>query len=159
MRSISLVTILLFNTSIAQEPPRPEFMDQPYAYDRDSGVVVQLERCKLEVKAKLASAGYVVSETPSSPVQAPDGKKTTFLIATGEPLLPSSMRLYKLDVGRGRRTLDLKPLKGENLAPKEMPCNVRKLSADLYEIVPISALAPGEYAFFAVGVAYAFKAE
>jgi hypothetical protein len=134
----------------AQDIPRPEFMDQPYAYDSATGSIVQLERCPVLMKAGMQP----VCDSMSSTSLVPGGKATSFLVVTGEPFAPSSMKLYRVTVKKGKRYWDFKRT-NEN----EIICNVKKQGDDLYEIIPANALLPGEYAFVVSMSYFTFRVE
>ena len=158
-KPLVLMLSILCSTAFAQEIPKPEFMDQPYAYDGSTSALVQLERCASTISAKMGGASWAICSTPSSEIVAPAGKKTTFLISTGEPLLPSNLLLYHAVFKKGAREIDLKATKGASTSEAMVTCNVKKLGDDLYQLIPIEALSPGEYAFIGVGVAYAFRVD
>jgi hypothetical protein len=152
------------NNVNANEPkaPDPPFLNHVYNWQADSLLALEQIEAHMKSKTKVlgfggSEAGYTM-EGERSPFRIKAGDNLRFAIKNGVTMMgdPSMMiRLYRLDSKKGGREAIVSSQGGpytqkKNTASNEISFNVQKSANDVYIILPVSRLSPGEYGFMNV---------
>lgn len=136
-----LMLALAVGTLVAQDynGPVPAKADVPYLLHASTLMETQASEAKSETKknATLYSVEGAAS-TAKTPLAEP-----IFIIRI-EKLDPDKIEMYKFEVVKGRRELEIKDRPGKN-DPHPLHVAVTKLGRDLYKIEASEVLPNGEY--------------
>ena len=139
MRILTLV--LAAGTLLAQDytGPTPAKADVPYLLHASTLIETQTSEAKEETK-KGAMLFWIAgaASTAKTPLAEP-----IFIIRV-EKLNPDKIEMYRFDVAKGRRELEIKERPGKNDA-HPLHVAVTKLGKDLYKIEASEQLPNGEY--------------
>ncbi|RYE39265.1 MAG: hypothetical protein EOP48_25995 [Sphingobacteriales bacterium] len=141
----------------ASNTPDVEIINNPYYYDKANGEAIDLERSTVKVKAKIGLGVLVPMaqtpmvfrlESPVSPVRIPSSNNVSFIMNCGNTN-PDAFGLYRMAAGRKDREAVWLTVGGfKNKSDKDVIAfNYKKLKERIYEIMPLTSLAPGEYSF------------
>lgn len=119
--------------------PTPPKADVPYLLHASTLIETQAAEAKQETK-KNSTLHWIAgaASTAKTPLAEP-----IFIIKV-EKLNPDKIEMYKFEVVKGRRELELKDRPGKNDA-RPLHLAVTKLGKDLYKIEASEQLANGEY--------------
>ena len=156
-------------TSIAKPPPEkpkpvviptPEFINQPYYYDRDDNRLVRLENATAQLATKKKSLGLkgakksLSVDGASSKIRFVSKNNITFLIKTSGDVidLTSYVKLYKLSVTDEKREVVISSKEGilndkDEDKSSSISISVKQVSKDNYMIAFSEPLPAGEYGF------------
>jgi hypothetical protein len=137
-----LMLALVAGTLLAQTDytgPIPPKADVPYLLHASNLVETQVSEAKQESK-KGATLYWVegAASSAKTPLAEP------IFIIRAEKLNPDKIELYKFEVSKNRRELEIKDRPGKN-DPRALHVAVTKLGKDLYKIEASEQLANGEY--------------
>jgi hypothetical protein len=119
--------------------PTPPKADVPYLLH--ASTLVETDRVEAKQESKKNSTLYWIdgaSATARTPLAEP-----IFIIRTAK-MIPDRLELYRFDVKKGRRELELKDRDSRNDS-KTLHLNVTKLGKDLYRVEAAEELPNGEY--------------
>ena len=150
-----------FNCLYAQEVPQPDFANVPAFYIEGTNELRNSAKENVIMAGKMMKAMYELQGT-SSKVRI---KQTDNYIIVVKPLAeidPSTMiQLKKMTVKKKNRQALMAQMQGFKVTTSkdDIPYNLKKLGNDVYQIIPESPLAPGEYMFMVGATAYSFGIE
>ncbi|HXB06089.1 MAG TPA: hypothetical protein VNW04_03215 [Puia sp.] len=132
-------------TAAAATGPNPQYLNTVYYWAADT--LQALEKTNGELKNKIrfygaGGASYVI-DGPRSTVRIRSGTGTRFAIKLSGMMDPSQLiKLYRFDSQKKNR--EAAASQGNK---NVIDCNVQKSGADVYVLIPATALSPGEYGF------------
>lgn len=144
--------------------PEPEFINQIYFFEKQTGILTKLEQNNAKVKTKVKGLGYGGYEmqyqinNTASPIRIPQESSYSFVVSFGESMGdPSSLfALNKAEIKKNIRygthlqaSMIGKVKENENV----IPYDVKKVKDKVFEIIPSVKLNPGEYFFVNKGSA------
>lgn len=140
--------------------PVPEYINQPYYYDKDDNKLIRLENANALMITKKKSLGLKGSkqslgmEAPSSKIRFTTKKDIVFIIKTSGDVidLTSYIKLYQFVAADQRREVIINAKEGlltdkEEAKGKLMSFSVKMISKDNYLIQLPEQLEAGEYGF------------
>jgi hypothetical protein len=140
--------------------PVPEYINQPYYYDKDDNKLIRLENANALMITKKKSLGLKGSkqslgmEAPSSKIRFTTKKDIVFIIKTSGDVidLTSYIKLYQFVAADQRREVIINAKEGlltdkEEARGKLMSFSVKMISKDNYLIQLPEQLEAGEYGF------------
>lgn len=140
--------------------PVPEYINQPYYYDKDDNKLIKLENANALMITKKKSLGLKGSkqslgmEAPSSKIRFTTKKDIVFIIKTSGDVidLTSYIKLYQFVAVDQRREVIINAKEGlltdkEEAKGKLMSFSVKMISKDNYLIQLPEQLEAGEYGF------------
>ena len=140
--------------------PVPEYINQPFYYDKDDNKLIRLENANALMITKKKSLGLKGSkqslgmEAPSSKIRFTTKKDIVFIIKTSGDVidLTSYIKLYQFVAADQRREVIINAKEGlltdkEEAKGKLMSFNVKMISKDNYLIQLPEQLEAGEYGF------------
>ena len=140
--------------------PVPEYINQPYYYDKDENKLIRLENANALMITKKKSLGLKGSkqslgmEAPSSKIRFIAKKDIVFVIKTSGDVidLTSYIKLYQFVAADQRREVIINAKEGlltdkEEAKGKLMSFSVKMISKDNYLIQLPEQLEAGEYGF------------
>ncbi len=140
--------------------PVPEYINQPYYYDKDENKLIRLENANALMITKKKSLGLKGSkqslgmEAPSSKIRFIAKKDIVFIIKTSGDVidLTSYIKLYQFVAADQRREVIINAKEGlltdkEEAKGKLMSFSVKMISKDNYLIQLPEQLEAGEYGF------------
>jgi hypothetical protein len=140
--------------------PVPEYINQPYYYDKDDNKLVKLENATAQMTTKKKTLGLqgarkvLGMETASSKIRFTAKKDLVFFIKTGgdDIDLTSYIRLYRFVAADERREVTVNAKEGlindkEEGKGKLVNFSVKMMSKDNYMIQLPDQLEAGEYGF------------
>lgn len=140
--------------------PVPEYINQPYYYDKDDNKLIRLENANALMITKKKSLGLKGSkqslgmEAPSSKIRFTTKKDIVFIIKTSGDVidLTSYIKLYQFVAADQRREVIINAKEGlltdkEEAKGKLMSFGVKMISKDNYLIQLPEQLEAGEYGF------------
>jgi hypothetical protein len=152
----------LAKTSAVQEIvlPNPEFINQPYYYDRDGNKLIKLENANALMATKkktlgLKGAKQILSmDAPSSKIRFVTKKDIVFFIKTSGDVidLTSYIKLYQFIPAEQKREVTINAKEGlltdkDEAKGKLMSFSVKMIGKDNYQIQLPEQLEAGEYGF------------
>ncbi|CAA6829406.1 MAG: Unknown protein [uncultured Aureispira sp.] len=158
----SLIFLSLFVTfSFAQETPKPEFVDLPYYWNKESNTLITFSKETLKMKVLGMKMLYKYSGTESK-TKIKSSNKISILINSSNPLYLSALKIYKLTVKKKTREaivvttgLRTATMSDENV----IDFNSKNLEGNIYELVLSSQLDKGEYVITNGMHSYTFSVE
>ena len=156
--------VLLRADARAQAPAviEPETLGVVYFRDPDSGALQSLDR---EVSYVKASPGFFKAKAklrvngPSAKMRIKPPQKMEFIVQLANGVDPNKIKLYKLDVGGGKREtviLTVVAFSGAKAELKTLTLDVTKYGQSSYKLAPAQQLLPGEYVLVATDSTDAF---
>jgi len=140
--------------------PTPEFINQPYYYDKDDNRLIKLENATARMNTKKKALGlsggkqFLSMETSTSKIRFTSSKNISFLIKTkGDEIdLTSFIKLYKFSSGGDKREVILTSNGGILNSKSEdkstsVNLSVKNISPSNYMIMFSEPLEAGEYGF------------
>ena len=140
--------------------PSPEFINQPYYYDKDSNRLITLENANALIVTKKKTLGLkgakqsLTMEDPSSKARFTAKKNLDFIIRTSgdEIELTSYIKLYKFIPADEKREVTINSKDGmlndkEEGKGRLITFSVKTISKDNYMILLPEQLEAGEYGF------------
>lgn len=140
--------------------PIPEFVNQPYYYDREGNRLIKLENANALLITKKKTLGlkgtkqFLSMDAPSSKIRFVAKKDIVFFIKTGGDVidLTSYIRLYQFIPAEQKREVTINTKEGmlnnkEEARGKLMSFSVKMISKDNYEMQLPEQLEAGEYGF------------
>jgi len=140
--------------------PSPEFVNQPYYYDKDSNKLIGLENANALMVTKKKTLGlkgakqFLTMEDPSSKARFTSKKNIDFVIKTSGDVidLTSYIKLYKFIPADEKREVTINSKEGmlndkEEGKGKLVNFSVKTISKDNYMILLPEQLEAGEYGF------------
>ncbi len=140
--------------------PVPEYINQPYYYDKDDNKLIRLENANALMITKKKSLGLKGSkqslgmEAPSSKIRFTAKKDIVFIIKTSGDVidLTSYIKLYQFVAADQRREVIINAKEGlltdkEEAKGKLMSFSVKMISKDNYLIQLPEQMEAGEYGF------------
>jgi hypothetical protein len=140
--------------------PAPEFINQPYYYDKDDNKLVKLENATAEMVTKKKTLGlkgarqYLSMDASSSKVRFTAKKEIVFFIKTaGDEIdLTSYIKLYQFVPADQKREVTINSKEGllnnkDDAKGKLVTFSVKPISKDNYMIQLSDAMEAGEYGF------------
>jgi len=140
--------------------PSPEFINQPYYYDKDSNRLITLENANALIVTKKKTLGLkgakqsLTMEDPSSKARFTAMKNIDFMIRTSGDVidLTSYIKLYKFIPADEKREVTINSKDGmlndkEEGKGKLITFSVKTISKDNYMILLPEQLEAGEYGF------------
>lgn len=140
--------------------PIPEFVNQPYYYDREGNRLIKLENANALLITKKKTLGlkgtkqFLSMDAPSSKIRFVAKKDIVFFIKTGGDVidLTSYIKLYQFIPAEQKREVTINTKEGmlnnkEESRGKLMSFSVKMISKDNYELQLPEQLEAGEYGF------------
>ena len=140
--------------------PTPEFVNQPYYYNKDSNRLVKLETTTALLVTKKKTLGlkgakqFFSIDDPLSKVRFTSKPNITFFIKTSGDVidLTSYIKLYKFIPEDQKREVTISSKEGllnntEDEKGRQVSFSVKSISGDTYTIQFTDALEAGEYGF------------
>ena len=140
--------------------PTPEFINQPYYYDKEDNRLTKLENSSAQLITKKKGLGlkgakqYFTMEEASSRVRFTARNNINFLIKTSGDVIDftSYIKLYKFVPNDQKREVTITSKEGvlndkEEAKGKQISFNIKQISKDNYMINFADALEAGEYGF------------
>ena len=140
--------------------PTPEYINQPYYYDKDDNRLTKLENSSAQLITKKKGLGlkgakqYFTMEEGSSRVRFTARNNINFLIKTSGDVIDftSYIKLYKFIPNDQKREVTITSKEGvlndkEEAKGKQISFNIKQISKDNYMINFADALEAGEYGF------------
>jgi hypothetical protein len=140
--------------------PTPEFINQPYYYDKNDNRLIKLESATAQLISKKKTLGlkgakqFFSMDGPSSKVRFTTKTNITFFIKTSGDVidLTSYIKLYKFLSGNEKREVTITSKEGmindkEEEKGRLVPLSVKMISKDNYMIQFGETLEAGEYGF------------
>ncbi len=140
--------------------PTPEFINQPYYYDKEDNKLTKLENSSAQLITKKKGLGlkgakqYFTMEEGSSRVRFTARNNINFLIKTSGDVIDftSYIKLYKFIPNDQKREVTITSKEGvlndkEEAKGKQISFNIKQISKDNYMINFAEALEAGEYGF------------
>lgn len=140
--------------------PAPEFINQPFYYDRNDNRLIKLESITAQVTTKKKALGLkgakqlLVLDGASSKIRFTSKTLISFFIKTSGDVidLTSYIKLYKFSVNNNDREVELTSKEGllnnkAEKAGKMISLSVKLVSRDVYTIQSAEPLEAGEYGF------------
>jgi len=140
--------------------PTPEFINQPYYYDKEDNKLTKLENSSAQLITKKKGLGlkgakqYFTMEEASSRVRFTARNNINFLIKTSGDVIDftSYIKLYKFIPNDQKREVTITSKEGvlndkEEAKGKQISFNIKQISKDNYMINFADALEAGEYGF------------
>ena len=140
--------------------PTPEFVNQPYYYDKDSNKLIKLENANALMVTKKKTLGlkgakqFLSMEDPSSKARFTAKTNIDFIIKTSGDVidLTSYIKLYKFIPADEKREVTINSKEGmlndkEEGKGKLINFSVKTISKDNYMILLPEQLEAGEYGF------------
>lgn len=140
--------------------PVPEFINQPYYFDKDDNKLIKLENTTAEMVTKKKTLGlkgarqFLSMDAPSSKVRFTSKKEIVFFIKTGgdEIDLTSYIKLYQFVPADQKREVTINSKDGllnskDDSKGKLVSFSVKPISRDNYMIQLSDAMEAGEYGF------------
>jgi hypothetical protein len=142
----SLIFLSLFVTfSFAQETPKPEFVDLPYYWNKESNTLTTFSKETLKMKAFGMNMSYKYSGTESK-TKIKSSNKISILINSSNSLYLSALKIYKLTVKKKTREVTVSGLGSVTMSDENViDFNSKNLEGNIYELVLSSQLDKGEY--------------
>ena len=140
--------------------PTPEYINQPYYYDKDGNKLIKLENATAQMITKKKTLGlkgakqFLSMTDPSSKIRFTARNSVTFIIKTSGDVidLTSYIKLYKFIGADQKREVTISAKEGvlndkEDQKGKLINISVKQISKDNYMIQFAEALEAGEYGF------------
>jgi hypothetical protein len=140
--------------------PTPEYINQPYYYDKDGNKLIKLENATAQMITKKKTLGlkgakqFLSMTDPSSKIRFTARNTVTFIIKTSGDVidLTSYIKLYKFISADQKREVTISAKEGvlndkEDQKGKLINISVKQISKDNYMIQFAEALEAGEYGF------------
>jgi hypothetical protein len=140
--------------------PIPEYINQPYYYDKDGNKLIKLENATAQMITKKKTLGLkgakqsLTMADPSSKIRFIARGNVTFIIKTSGDVidLTSYIKLYKFIPADQKREVTISSKEGvlndkEDQKGKLINISVKQISKDNYMIQFAEALEAGEYGF------------
>ncbi len=140
--------------------PTPEFINQPYYYDKDGNTLVKLENANALLVTKKKTLGlqgakqFLSMDAPSSKIRFTAKKNIVFIIKTSGDVidLTSYIKLYLFLPADQKREVTITSKEGvltdkDEAKGKLMSFSVKMISKDNYMIQLPEQLEAGEYGF------------
>lgn len=161
---------LLFATTFAAQAqaPEPDFVNQPMLWDRNSPTLTSIHKTVWKIHFGTHKFTYTVKNA-AAVTRIRTNRPYAFIIKPLDGIDPTRfVAIYKFNVNKDkdeRKAVGLR-IEGNNnsndptQATEDMiGYSIKKAGPGIYEIVPDTPLAPGEYAFVAMGSMYEFGIE
>jgi len=150
--------------------PEPEFLNQINFLEKQTNTLQKLEKTTAQLKSKIKGLGYGGSEIQyqveggKSSVQLPSQDSYSFVVSFGEGMgEPSAwFTLHKAEIKKEKRQAVYfqASMTGKTKNPDNLiTYDVRKVKDKVYEIIPSSTLAKGEYFFVNKGSAAKYNGQ
>jgi hypothetical protein len=140
--------------------PVPEFINQPYYYDKDGNKLIRLENANALMVTKKKTLGLkgakqsLTMDVPSSKVRFTAKKDIVFFIKTSGDVidLTSYIKLYQFVSADQKREVTITSKEGvlndkDEAKGKLMSFSVKMISKDIYQVQLPEQLEAGEYGF------------
>ena len=140
--------------------PTPEYINQPYYYDKDGNKLIKLENATAQMITKKKTLGlkgakqFLSMTDPSSKIRFTARSNVTFILKTSGDVidLTSYIKLYKFISADQKREVTISAKEGvlndkEDQKGKLINISVKQISKDNYMIQFAEALEAGEYGF------------
>jgi hypothetical protein len=140
--------------------PAPEFINQPYYYDKDGNKLIKLENANALMATKKKTLGLkgakqmLSMDAPSSKIRFVTKKDIVFFIKTSGDVidLTSYIKLYQFIPAEQKREVTINAKEGlltdkDEAKGKQMNFSVKMISKDNYMIQLPEQLEAGEYGF------------
>lgn len=140
--------------------PVPEYVNQPYYYDKDGNQLIRLENATAQMITKKKILGLkgarqsLTMEAPSSKIRFTAKKDIVYFIKTSGDVidLTSYIKLYKFAPSGEKREVTINTKEGllnatEDAKGKLVPFSVKMTLKDIYSIQMPEQLEAGEYGF------------
>ena len=140
--------------------PTPEFINQPYYYDKDGNKLIKLESANALMVTKKKTLGlkgakqFLSMDAPSSKIRFVAKKDIVFFIKTSGDVidLTSYIKLYQFVPADQKREVTITAKEGmlndkDEAKGKLMSFSVKMISKDNYQIQLPEQLEAGEYGF------------
>jgi hypothetical protein len=140
--------------------PVPEFINQPYYYDKDGNKLIKLENANALMVTKKKTLGlkgakqFLAMDAPSSKIRFTAKKDIVFFIKTSGDVidLTSYIKLYQFVPADQKREVTINTKEGlltdkDDAKGKLMSFSVKMISKDNYQIQLPEQLEAGEYGF------------
>ena len=140
--------------------PTPEYINQPYYYDKDDNRLTKLENSSAQLITKKKSLGlkgakqFFSMDEASSRVRFTAKSNINFLIKTSGDVIDftSYIKLYKFIPNDQKREVTITSKEGvlndkEEAKGKQISFSIKQISKDNYMILISEALEAGEYGF------------
>ena len=140
--------------------PTPEYINQPYYYDKDGNKLIKLENATAQMITKKKTLGlkgakqFLSMTDPSSKIRFTARNSVTFIIKTSGDVidLTSYIKLYKFIAADQKREVTISAKEGvlndkEDQKGKLINISVKQIAKDNYMIQFAEALEAGEYGF------------
>lgn len=165
-----LCTVLVMERNVLLQTAavvEPETLGVIYLRDPNTGALLPLDR---EVSHVRASPGFFKAKAklrvngPSAKMRIKPTQKAEFIVQLAMGVDPNKIKLYKLDVGGGKREtviLTVVAFSGAKAELKTLTLDVTKYGQASYKMTPAQQLLPGEYVLVATDStdAYCFAVE
>ncbi|MCB0185004.1 MAG: hypothetical protein KDB87_05215 [Flavobacteriales bacterium] len=139
---------LLSQNDTTQHFPSVDFINQPIAWDKTNNATILLEQCKIP-----SGMHWNVCDSPTSRISLSNIHDLSFLLSSTSGEYMTYLKLYRLNVTKKKRYATSKMV-----ASDQVQLNIKKLSDDVYELVPLLFLEKGEYAFIDINaISYSFR--
>lgn len=140
--------------------PTPEYINQPYYFDKDGNKLIKLENANALMVTKKKSFGlrgakqFLNMDAPASKIRFTSKKDIVFFIKTSGDVidLTSYVKLYQFIPAEQKREVSITTKEGlladkEEAKGKMMNFSVKMLSKDNYQVQLPEQLEAGEYGF------------
>jgi hypothetical protein len=140
--------------------PVPEFINQPYYYDKDGNRLIKLENANALLVTKKKTLGLkgarqsLTMDAPSSKIRFVAKKDIVFFIKTSGDVidLTSYIKLYQFVPADQKREVTINTKEGvlndkDEAKGKLMNFSVKMISKDIYQVQLTEQLEAGEYGF------------
>jgi hypothetical protein len=140
--------------------PTPEFINQPYYFDKDGNKLIKLENANALMITKKKTLGlkgakqFLIMDAPSSKIRFTTKKEIVFFIKTSGDVidLTSYIKLYQFVPADQKREVTVTSKEGmlnnkDEAKGKLMSFSIKMISKDNYQIQLPEQLEAGEYDF------------
>jgi hypothetical protein len=155
---MSMLTLSIFAQN--QEVPKPEFMNQPYGYLKNSSKLIPLAKETADIKAGIKMSYKFAGLSSNTEISV--SSDISFLINAADASALTYITLYKLETTKKNRQVEVIALgvgKADTKEENVILYNIRQHAEDVYELVPAEELAKGEYAFITQLGSFTFSVE
>ena len=146
-----ILGLIVFNAfSQTSNVPTPEFSDQPYIWFKESNELLKLSKETADYKGGLTKVYYKFDGIQSA-TKIPSEKNVSFLVNLSMPAMLSAVKLYKLEVKKKFRQVEIMSTgiggKANMTDENVIEINSKKITENVYEIVVSKKLEKGDYVF------------
>ena len=159
MKNFLSLFIMVFSItmSVAQNNPKPEFIDVPYFWNKESNELTILSKETADIKPGLKVKYTFLGTESKTKINT---SKVSLIVNSTNAMMLTAMKIYKLTVMKKSREVEFASVGFGKVDIKDdnvIDFNSKNIEGNTYELVLSSELEKGEYVITNGMISYTFS--